>query len=350
MLPYTPIHPPNQARKGTSFGGYVEYDLSIPENQAAILAGKYIPIDWCYTGVYDDPQVGDVRYNFLPPATSFSLSLSCNMDGVANLYETCAEILVYAYKVEPPISSDSNPKTMEATNDYVAAAWYWGRDPEFLQIIQPFERWVANVTTFDEAAVTITGPASYWGVLVRPGIVSMANAPNFIIRARADLGVSTYPNGGNIRVNQPYCVPPFLACGNYPGTYIFKDALVSPRPRKQNAAALRHFEARFIRMFSSDALHTFDAKIWGGPWKIGAVAGVTDEEDPPSITLAIEDQSHTPEFAVDSGAFLSPSVVSVSGSAARATVDFIAHPVVKITGEDIASTDVAAGIYLEGAI
>jgi len=355
MQPYTPVHPPTLVRKRTSFGGDLRIDLNIPGNQTAILEGRYFPIQWHYTGDPEVPDPLDIIYPFLPPATSMTLSLSCQLDNASRsfttIYDDCCEVLVYGYRTEPYIADTAVPKSMEADNDYIAACWSWG--------IYTYDVWPTPVdpllhTLPFQQMLTFTGPANYWGMLVRPGIVDFLgpNDPRHIsIRAQAELGISTYPTSNSIRINQPYCVPPFQPLRRYiypiapAGSYLFYNAPVAPRPRSQNAAAVRHFESRMML-----AEKGYKAHFWGGPWKIDAVASVEQAALPPDITIALEDHTHTPEAAVDRNAYYSPTIASVTGTSGRVFADFVTHPVVTISHNEIVPVDIAAGVCVQGGI
>jgi hypothetical protein len=92
------------------------------------------------------------------------------------------------------------------------------------------------------------------------------------------------------------------------------------------------------------------AHLWGGPWKIDAVAGVVQSMAPPNITINLEDHTNTPEAAVDRNAYYAPTIATATGTSGRVFADFVTHPVVTVTHNEAGLLDIGSGICVQGGI
>jgi len=359
MLPYTPVHPPTVVRRVTEIKGALTLPFGNAENQTQITAGNYFPIMWNYTGDATQPVDSDSVFPFLPPASSITLNFDsyCEFQGFSpwtdarTPWDDCYEIVVLARKIPTWVNAGALANWTTPEFDYVAAAWHWGSATELDNVYQQHSMQNINI---GRGAITITGPTTYWTVAIRPGcqIFDQRSEQRILhIYARAQLGISTYPAASSIRINQPYCVPPFIPYDqvdtDFHNSYIFANAAVNPRPTRQNAAALRHFDARFMR-YAIDSGQQARAHIWGGPWKINAVVGTPEEESPATITMSVHDHSHTPDLAVDSAQYVAPVLGLTTASAVRVYDPFIEHPVVVVYNGGQSAVPTALGICVQG--
>lgn len=237
----------------TTLYGRVSIDLADPSDLANVTAGGFKEVLWYCSDVApahygSNDQVFPTTFL----VTEFDLIYYSLSVSAANpyLYDSCAEV---------------------AINDTVNGPrfWMWGTDSgPFASIVD------LNQVGCPPPMFSYRGPPINPRVFVRSGMIPGTSPAAQVFTLGMYMRIMSGHQGDatEISIPSPYNMPPFMPTGSSLGTHLFSAHATAPYPGRQPYPVSRVFRSAQLSADLDNITDPlmFDARMWGGPWKVQA--------------------------------------------------------------------------------